>query len=142
MSPWKRNLVASDMPFPENMLTYLGIEITEQGEDFLRGSMPVDHRTIQPMGLLHGGASVVLAETLGSLAANMCCDDGFYCVGLEINANHIRSTTSGKVTGTAHAVHIGRGTQVWEIRIEDEQGQLTCLSRITVAVKSHKPQPA
>ncbi len=91
------------------------IEITEVGEDFLRGTMPVDRRTIQPMGLLHGGASVVLAETLGSIAANLCCEDGAYCVGLEINANHLRSATSGKVTGTTRPIHIGRSTQVWEV---------------------------
>ncbi|OED41529.1 thioesterase [Endozoicomonas sp. (ex Bugula neritina AB1)] len=136
MSIWKRSLDADDFPFKESMVTHVGIEITEQGEDFLKGTMPVDHRTVQPMGILHGGASVVLAETLGSIAANMCCDDGYYCVGLEINANHIRPATSGKVTGIAKAVHIGRATQIWEIRIEDNQGRLTCISRITMAVKS------
>ena len=80
--------------------------------------------------------SVVLAETLGSVAANLCCDDGCYCVGLEVNANHVRPATSGEVTGTARSVHIGRGTQIWEIRIEDDKGRLTCISRITMAVKS------
>ena len=87
------------------------------------------------MGLLHGGASVVLAESLGSIAANLCCDDGCYCVGLEINANHLRSVTSGKVTGTTRPIHIGRSTQVWEIKIEDDHGRPTCISRITMATK-------
>ena len=136
MSIWKRDFDAMQFPYKESMVNHVGIEVTEKGDDFLRGTMPVDHRTIQPMGILHGGASVVLAETLGSIAANMCCEDGSYCVGLEINANHIRPATSGKVTGTAKSVHIGRGTQIWEIRIEDDKGRLTCISRITMAVKS------
>lgn len=113
----------------------LGIRITEFGDDFVRGTMPVDRRTHQPMGILHGGASVVLAESLGSLAANLCVDASKqYCVGLDINANHIRAVRSGVVTGTARPVHLGRTTQVWEIRIEDEAGKLVCLSRLTMAV--------
>jgi len=113
----------------------LGITITEIGEDFVRGTMPVDRRTHQPMGILHGGASVVLAESLGSMAANFCVDVGsHYCVGLDINANHIRAVRSGLVTGTARPVHLGRTTQVWEIRIEDERGRLVCVSRLTMAV--------
>jgi uncharacterized protein (TIGR00369 family) len=118
----------------------LGIEFTEQGEDFLRGTMPVDHRTLQPYGLLHGGASVLLAETLGSMAANMCVDDPAtgQAVGIEINANHLRAVTEGMVTGTARALHVGRGTQVWEIRIEDEQGRPVCVSRLTLAMKYSK----
>ena len=135
MSIWKRAPEALVTPFKENMLTHVGLEITETGDDYLRGTLPVDHRTIQPMGLLHGGASVVLAESLGSIAANLCCEKGCYCVGLEINANHIRPVTSGKVTGTARPVHIGKSTQVWDIRIEDDKGRLTCASRITLAVK-------
>ena len=135
MSFWKRDFDTMQPLFKESMVNHVGIEITERGDDFLRGTMPVDHRTIQPMGLLHGGASVVLAETLGSVAANMCCEDGSYCVGLEINANHIRPATSGKVTGTAHAVHLGRGTQIWEIRIKDDHDRLTCISRLTMAIK-------
>ncbi|KEI73260.1 hotdog fold thioesterase [Endozoicomonas elysicola] len=135
MSIWKRPYDPNAAMFKENMCDHVGIEITEVGDDFLRGTMPVDHRTIQPMGLLHGGASVVLAETLGSIAANLCCEDGAYCVGLEINANHLRSATSGKVTGTTRPIHIGRSTQVWEIKIEDEQGRPTCISRITMAAK-------
>ena len=135
MSIWKRSLGDLPLPFKENMVTYLGIEITDQADDCLIGTMPVDHRTIQPMGLLHGGASVVLAETLGSIAGNLCCSDGCYCVGLEINANHIRSVTGGEVTGVARAIHLGQSTQVWEIRLEDDKGRLTCISRITMAVK-------
>lgn len=135
MSIWKRPLSPEMALFKENMCDHVGIEITEVGDDYLRGTMPVDRRTIQPMGLLHGGASVVLAETLGSIAANLCCEEGFYCVGLEINANHLRSATSGKVTGTTRPIHIGRSTQVWEIKIEDDQGRTTCVSRITLAAK-------
>ena len=135
MSIWKRNLDDLPLPFKENMVTYLGIEITGQGDDCLTGTMPVDQRTIQPMGLLHGGASVVLAETLGSIAANLTCADSCYCVGLEINANHIRPVTDGLVTGTARAIHIGQSTQIWEIKLEDNKGRLTCISRITLAVK-------
>ena len=135
MSIWKRNFENLPLPYKDNMVSYLGIEIIEQGDDCLVGTMPVDHRTIQPMGLLHGGASVVLAETLGSIAANLCCEDGCYCVGLDINANHIRPVTAGNVIGTATVVHIGKSTQVWEIRLEDDKGRLTCVSRITLAVK-------
>lgn len=117
------------------MMETLGIRITEIGDDWLRGTMPVDHRTHQPYGLLHGGASVVLAETLGSTAAMLTLDaTQEVAVGLDINANHIRGVRSGTVTGTARVVHIGRTTQVWEIRIETETGELVCISRITMAV--------
>jgi 1,4-dihydroxy-2-naphthoyl-CoA hydrolase len=113
----------------------LGIEFTEAGADFLRGRMPVDARTKQPFGLLHGGASVALAETLGSAAGNHCVDsDRSIAVGLEISANHLRPVTSGWVIGTARAIHLGRSTQVWDIRIEDEAGHMTCISRLTLAV--------
>jgi len=114
----------------------LGIVFFEAGDDFLRAKMPVDHRTHQPLGLLHGGASVALAETLGSVAATCCVDlSRQYCVGLEINANHIKSARSGYVVGTARPVHVGKKTQVWEIRIETEEtGDLVCISRITMAV--------
>ena len=114
----------------------LGIVFTEVGEDYLRGTMPVDERTRQPYGLLHGGASVLLAETLGSSAGNLCVPEGKVCVGLEINANHVRAVRSGSVTGTARAVHVGGRTQVWEIRIEDDAGNLVCISRLTLAVIS------
>ena len=121
-----------------NMCEHVGIEITAIGDDYLVGTLPVDERTVQPMGLLHGGANVVLAETLGSIAANLACENNQYCVGLEINANHLKSATSGKVTGIARPIHLGRSTQVWEIRIEDEQGTLTCISRLTMAAKSNR----
>ncbi len=118
-----------------SMSEHLGIEITEVTSDSLTGRMPVDHRTKQPMGLLHGGASVVLAETLGSIAAYVCIDvSSHYCVGLEINANHIRSVRDGYISGTAKALHVGRKTQVWEVRIVNEQQQLVCISRLTVAI--------
>jgi len=112
----------------------LDIRITELGDDYLRGTMPVDDRTRQPYGILHGGASVALAETLGSTAAMLCCEDGRATVGLEINANHLRAVREGLVTATARPIHVGRSTQVWEIRIEDEAGELTCISRLTMAV--------
>jgi 1,4-dihydroxy-2-naphthoyl-CoA hydrolase len=117
------------------MMETLGIRITDIGDDWLRGTMPVDHRTHQPYGLLHGGASVVLAETLGSTAAMLTLDPAQeVAVGLDINANHVRGVRSGTVTGTARMVHIGRTTQVWEIRIETEAAELVCISRITMAV--------
>lgn len=112
----------------------LGIVFTEVGDDFLRATMPVDARTMQPYGLLHGGASVLLAETLGSSAGNLCVPDGQRVVGIEINANHLQAVDGGLVTGTARPLHVGRRTQVWEIRIEDARGRLACVSRITLAV--------
>ena len=114
---------------------HLGVEITEIGEDFVRGTMPADPRTFQPMGRVHGGATVVLAETLGSTGANLLVDTSqYYCVGLEVNANHVRGVSGGKVTGTARLCYRGRTTQVWEIRLEDERGRLSCISRLTMAV--------
>ncbi|MBN8430441.1 hotdog fold thioesterase [Microbulbifer salipaludis] len=119
----------------ECMPTYLGMKITEVGDDYLVGTMPVTDRTRQPYGILHGGASVALAETLGSVAANLVVDaNKFYCVGQEINANHLRPVADGEVTGKAQAVHIGRTSQVWEIRMHDARGKLNCISRITMAV--------
>ena len=112
----------------------LGIVFTELGPDFLRGTMPVDARTHQPYGLLHGGASVLLAETLGSTAGGLCVPPGQGVVGIEINANHLRGVREGLVTGTARPLHVGRSTQVWEIRIEDAAGRLACVSRLTLAV--------
>ncbi|MGY0612981.1 MULTISPECIES: hotdog fold thioesterase [unclassified Luteimonas] len=112
----------------------LGIEFVDIGDDHLVATMPVDARTRQPYGLLHGGASVLLAETLGSSAGNMCVAEGEVCVGLEINANHVRAAREGVVRGTARALHIGRSTQVWEIRVEDARGRLVCISRLTLAV--------
>lgn len=117
------------------MVEHLGITITEAGDDFLKGAMPVDHRTVQPMAILHGGASVALAETLGSLAANLVVNsEKKYCVGLDINANHIRAAKNGWVTGVAKPLHIGSSTQVWSIEITDEQDRLVCISRLTMAV--------
>jgi 1,4-dihydroxy-2-naphthoyl-CoA hydrolase len=117
---------------------HVGIELTELGTDFIAGTMPVDHRTCQPMRVLHGGASVVLAETLGSLAANAANRDTTRrFVGQEINANHLRPVPEGsKVTGVAKPVHIGKSSQVWSIEIRNERGQLTCISRITMAAIS------
>ena len=115
-------------------VSHLGIEFTEIGPDYLCARVPVDERTKQPYGLLHGGASVLLAETLGSSAGNLCVPPGEMCVGIEINANHLRGIREGMVTGTARPLHVGRSTQVWEIRIEDEAGRLVCISRLTLAV--------
>lgn len=112
----------------------LGIVFSDIGPDYLRATMPVDQRTLQPYGLLHGGASVLLAETLGSSAGNLCTPEGRVCVGVEINANHLRAIRDGQVTGTARALHVGGRTQVWEIRIEDELERLICISRLTLAV--------
>ena len=118
-----------------SMVEHLGITLTEAGPDWLRGTMPVDARTRQPFGILHGGASVALAETLGSIAGSLCVDPAHQrVVGLEINANHLRAVKEGTVTGTARAIHTGRSTQVWEIRIENEAGQAVCISRLTLAV--------
>ncbi|MFZ2360012.1 MAG: hotdog fold thioesterase [Anaerolineae bacterium] len=117
------------------MVQHLGIEFVAIGEDSITARMPVDHRTVQPAGLLHGGASVALAETLGSVAATLCVNPAeTTCVGLEINANHIRSVRSGFVTGVARPIHLGNSTQVWDIRIQDEQERLACVCRLTMAV--------
>ena len=125
LNGWSRN----------TLMEALGIRLTAVGDDWLQGTLPVDHRTHQPYGLLHGGASVALAETLGSTAAMLTLDaEKERAVGLDINANHVRGVTSGSVTGTARPLHIGRSTQVWEIRIEDDAGRLVCISRLTMAV--------
>jgi 1,4-dihydroxy-2-naphthoyl-CoA hydrolase len=114
----------------------LGIEITEIGADYVCGKMPVDARTVQPVGILHGGASVVLAESLGSIGGNCCVDfPRQYCVGLEVNANHLRSASSGWVYGKASIVFLGKQTQVWDIRITNEEDKMVCISRLTLAVK-------
>ena len=118
-----------------NMPLHLGIEFTEIGADFLRGRMPVTDRTRQPFGILHGGASVALAETLGSVAAGLVVDpDKYRVVGQEINANHVRAVTDGFVIGTTRPLHLGKRSHVWEIRIADEQDRLVCISRITMFV--------
>ena len=117
------------------MAAHLGIEVTAIGADYLEAKMPVDHRTHQPQGLLHGGASVALAETLGSMAAYCTLDNTIKtCVGLEINANHMKAMRTGFVTGIARPLHIGQRTQVWEIKISNEKKELVCVSRITMAV--------
>jgi 1,4-dihydroxy-2-naphthoyl-CoA hydrolase len=120
----------------------LGIEYTAIGDNWMQARMPVDHRTHQPAGLLHGGASVVLAETLGSTGAMLCIDaDKYQCLGLEINANHLRGVASGWVIGTAEPLHIGSTTHIWSIRIENEEGKLVCISRLTMAIKERqRPQ--
>ena len=118
-----------------NLIDHLGIRFTEIGDDFVRATMPVDERTVQPYGLLHGGASVALAETLGSMGAAMCVDPAdSQVVGQEINANHVRSARSGLVTGTARPIHIGGRTQVWGIDIVNDDNKLVCISRLTIAV--------
>ena len=121
------------------MVSHIGIEYTEVGKDYLCAKMPVDQRTKQPLGLLHGGANVALAETLGSAAASLCLNPKEeYAVGLEINANHIKSSKSGFVHGRAQAVHLGKKTQVWEIKIHNDDNELTCISRITMAIIQKK----
>jgi 1,4-dihydroxy-2-naphthoyl-CoA hydrolase len=118
-----------------SMVGHLGIQFIDVGKDFIKASMPVDQRTIQPAGILHGGASVALAETLGSVAANLCVDPNEkVCVGMEINANHVKTAKTGTVIGTVKPVHLGSLTQIWETRIQDEEGRLICVSRITLAV--------
>ena len=133
---WKQKFTIEDYNnFSKNSIVgYLGILFTEKGNNFLKGTMPVDEKTIQPHGILHGGASVVLAETLGSAASSMAVDDQHYTVGMEVNANHIKSVTKGIVTGTAKPVHLGNTTQVWDIIIKNEKRQVTCISRLTMAV--------
>jgi 1,4-dihydroxy-2-naphthoyl-CoA hydrolase len=123
-------------PLSDNTMgQHLGMEFVEVGEDFLKGRMPVDHRTRQPYGLLHGGASVALAETLGSVASAFVVDRSQYnAVGLEINANHLRGVREGFVTGVARPLHLGKTTHVWDIRIHDEKEKLVCVSRLTVAI--------
>jgi 1,4-dihydroxy-2-naphthoyl-CoA hydrolase len=131
-TPTKEDLLKSCQ---NTAVSHMGIEFLEVGDNFLKGRMPVDKRTVQPFGVLHGGSSVLLAETLGSMAANYCLrDQGTVAVGLEINANHLRPVTNGWVYGTATAIHLGSTTQVWDIVIENEQGKKTCVSRLTMAV--------
>ena len=138
---YKKDLVVNDMHSfgKDTMSEYLGIEWLEVGDDFLKATMPVDHRTKQPYGLLHGGASCVLAETVGSMASALVVDHSkFVCVGLEINANHVRSAREGRVTGVASPLHLGSNTHVWDIKIYDEVQKLVCISRLTVAVIPRK----
>lgn len=136
---WKKEFSVDDMNQfgADTLISLLDITFEEKGEDFLTASMPVDSRTHQPMGILHGGASVVLAETLGSCASQMTLDDGYYSVGLEIKANHIKSISRGQVTGRTTPLHLGRTTQVWDIDIKTDKGELICVSRLTMAVLKH-----
>ena len=120
----------------DTAVAHLGIEFLEVGEDFLKARVPVDTRTRQPAGILHGGVSVVLAETLGSCGAACSAEPGRQVVGLDINANHLRSVREGWVTGIARPIHLGRTTQVWQIDLSNDQGQLTCVSRLTMAILS------
>jgi len=140
MSIWTRPISVEELTalHRDTAPAYLGMEFLEVGDDYILGRIPVDQRTRQPYGLLHGGVSVVLAETLGSCGAMFCTPPGQRVVGLDINANHLRGATSGWVTGTTRPVHIGRSTQVWHIDLHDEQGRLTCVSRITMAVLAEK----
>jgi 1,4-dihydroxy-2-naphthoyl-CoA hydrolase len=133
---WRREttLAALNAMSAGNMVEHVGIEFTRIGDNELEATMPVDNRTRQPYGLLHGGASVVLAETLGSVAGYLCTEGEQKVVGLEVNANHVRSAREGVVRGVCKAVHVGRRHQVWLIEISDEQGQLCCTSRLTTAV--------
>ena len=132
--------VESLRPFGKGTMSeHLGIEWVDLGDDFFKAKMPVDHRTNQPYGLLHGGASCVLAETLGSVASYLVIDSSqFYCVGIEINANHIRSEKSGFVYGVCSPLHLGSSTHVWDIRVTNEEGKLVCISRLTVAIMKKK----
>jgi 1,4-dihydroxy-2-naphthoyl-CoA hydrolase len=120
---------------------YLGIRVTEIGDDYLRATMPVNEHTHQPFGVLHGGASVALAETVGSLAAMLCVDPNYMALGQDINANHLRSVSSGLVIATARPFHIGRTSHVWHIEIRDEQERLVCVSRLTMAVVERRGKP-
>lgn len=148
----KISLEAINKRNANTMSEYIGIEFIDVGEDYLTAKMPIDHRTVQPLRIVNGGAYCVLAETVGSLAANLAIDrEKYVAVGLDINANHVRSAHEGNgyVYGTARPIHIGKTTQVWEIRITDERGKLNCISRLTMAVvelknndKGYERQPA
>lgn len=141
MPIWTMPLTAEELNRrAKNTLSdYLGIVFVAVGDDFLTAEMPIDAKTMQPMGIMHGGASCALAETVGSAAANYCIDQEKYvCVGLEININHIRAVRSGKVTGIAKPFHLGKTTQVWEIKIEDEEKRLVSVARLTLSVLEKK----
>ena len=141
MPIWKKGLSLEVLnnDFPDGAATNSGIEYTDFGDDYITARMPVDERTRQPYGILHGGASCLLAETVGSHASSLCIDmDKQYCLGLEINANHIRSVSEGFVYGTAKPMHLGRSTHVWEIMIRNEAGKTVCISRLTMMVKDQE----
>ena len=136
---WKKNtdLDKINISLSNTMSDYLDIKIINIGGDFIEANMPVNKKTIQPFGILHGGASVVLAETLGSIASNLCLREDYYSVGLDINANHIKSIKSGSVVATAKPIHLGKSTHVWEIKLRHDY-KLTCISRLTTAVLKKK----
>lgn len=142
MAIWKTDTLNLDKinAFNKNTLVeHLDIQITAFSDNSLTGTMPVNEKTHQPFGVLHGGASCVLAESLGSIASNLCIDNRtHFCVGLEINANHVRPVTNGLVTGTATLIHLGRTTHIWDIKISNEEGKLVCISRLTMAVVEKK----
>jgi len=142
MSIWFNKAITIEKiaPISKNTLgEHIGMQFSEIGENYLKATMPVDHRTHQPYGLLHGGASAALAETLGSVSSALVIDqEKFICVGIEINANHVRSVRSGIVTGICSPIHIGATTHVWDIRIHDERNKLVCISRLTVATLKKK----
>jgi 1,4-dihydroxy-2-naphthoyl-CoA hydrolase len=142
MAIWKTadlNISVMDAQRKGTMMEHLGIVLTEIGDDFIKATMPVDHRTTQPIGLVHGGAYVALAETIGSIAANLCLDTTKeYALGLDINSNHLRSIKEGFVTGIARPIHIGGKTQVWEIKCFDDKERLLNISRLTMMVLSGK----
>ena len=136
MRVWQKPISVAELTamHVDTAVAHLGMEFLEVGDDFIRARVPVDTRTRQPYGLLHGGVSVVLAETLGSCGAAYATPEGYRAVGLDINANHIKGVTSGWVTGITRAVHMGRTTHVWQIDMHNDAGELTCVSRITMAV--------
>ncbi|MFA7664757.1 MAG: hotdog fold thioesterase [Burkholderiaceae bacterium] len=140
---WKRSATCADLDrHQQNTLcSRIGLEFVEIGDDFLRARLPVDARTVQPMGILHGGASAALAETLGSVASWLCIEDGQAAVGLEINANHLRPVSTGWVHGRCTPIHIGRRTHVWQIEMLDDQDRRTCVSRLTMAIIDQPPGP-
>jgi 1,4-dihydroxy-2-naphthoyl-CoA hydrolase len=141
MNIWKKRIDTEilTLSHKDTAPEFLGMEFIEVGDDFIKGRIPVNERTRQPFGLLHGGVSVVLAETLGSCGAHYACPEGFRAVGLDINANHLRGAKQGYVTGITRPVHIGRTTQVWQIDMFNDAGEMTCASRITMAVLTLKP---
>ena len=142
MSIWRTTATPEELNQrgSRTMPGFLGIRVTEIGPDFLRATMPVNERTHQPFGVLHGGASVALAETVGSLAAMLSVDPNYMVLGQDINANHLRSISSGLVVATARPFHLGRSSHVWHIEIRDEQERLVCVSRLTMAVVERRPQ--
>ncbi len=133
---WQKNFTLENLNqlCSNSAVSHLGIEISAFGKDWIEATMPVDHRTMQPFGVLHGGVSVALAETIGSLAGSLCLEEGKAAVGLDINANHLRPVRLGKVTAKATPINLGRNIQVWQIDIRTEENKLCCVSRLTLSV--------